>query len=269
MDNRKLSRIRSCMPKNAPVFRTIFSAFVIWGLMTGADARAETLSFCYDPYPPYTFGDEGPPTGGTKVRLLEAVTERIDGLTTTVELLPWQRCQIMVQSGQIDGILPLFPNEERGQYMVFSEDAFLQESVFWFNPTRFPNGLAWTGDYGSIAELKLGMLRGSVIDADMEAAFSAAGEITRADSVEALFLMLKHKRVDLVAIDYSVGRHHAAAIGEADSFVRLNRPISVRPSNFGLSRQTGAYKYLADFDRAIEELRTSGDLFRIQNDISN
>ena len=52
--------------------------------------RADThLTFCYDPYPPYTLGEQGPATKGLKVDLLRAVVARIDGVTAEVVLLPW------------------------------------------------------------------------------------------------------------------------------------------------------------------------------------
>ena len=66
------------------------------------------LTFCYDPYPPYTLGKEGEAEGGTKVALLNAVVQRIKGLDAKVEILPWKRCQAMAGSGDVDGILPLF-----------------------------------------------------------------------------------------------------------------------------------------------------------------
>ena len=86
-------------------------------VLTSQAAHAENLSFCYDPYPPYTLGEEGPATGGMKVALLDAVMAQIDGVSATVTLLPWKRCQAVVRSGEMDGIL-LQKIEELTLYVI-------------------------------------------------------------------------------------------------------------------------------------------------------
>ena len=127
-------------------------------LMTLLPSRAwaETLQFCYDPYPPYTLGQEGPAEGGLKVELLDAVMARIEGLSAEVTLLPWKRCQAMVRSGQFDGILPLFRNAERASYMAFSIGTFNETSRFWYRRDSAAEELDWNGDFASIAHLRLG-----------------------------------------------------------------------------------------------------------------
>jgi polar amino acid transport system substrate-binding protein len=241
--------------------RGLFLATLV--LLAPHSTKAEELSFCYDPYPPYTLGETGAPTGGLKVRLLEEVIKRIDGVTATVELLPWKRCQIEVQEGRVDGILPLFPNDERRSYMTFSDETMPEQSVFWYDRTRFPDGIDWSGSYDEIAGLQLGMLRGSYIDEDMEAAFSAGKDITRANGISALFLLLEHGRVDLVATDFAVGRYTAQQRGLSARFARIERPIATRTPRFGLSRATGADKYVAAFNTALQALRADGELDRI------
>ncbi|MEM9341653.1 MAG: transporter substrate-binding domain-containing protein [Pseudomonadota bacterium] len=222
------------------------------------------LAFCYDTYPPYALDDAGS-ASGLKITLLEEVIAQLDGVTATVTLLPWRRCQRETANGRFDGILPLFQNSEREGYMVFTEDTFQEASVFWYNRSRFPDGLEWSGDYAEFDGLTLGMINGSFHDSAMEAAFAANGEILRAVDISALFLMLQHERVDLIATDAAVGRHHTHISGTRDLFAFVERPIAVHASQFGLSRVRGADAYLDDFNAAIAMLRDQGRLDDLLN----
>ena len=228
-------------------------------------AAEEHLSFCYDPYPPYTLGEEGETRKGLKVRLLEEVVAQIPGVTASVTLMPWQRCQLQTRSGKFDGILPLFPNAERGEYLDFTDNAFEQRSAFWYSRAKFPDGLSWDGTYDEISSMRLGMLLGSHIDGEMEAAFDRQGNLTRAESVASLFLMLQHDRIDLIAIDSLVAQHTIAERATAGLFAEVVPPLRFRFSQFGLSKVTGANSHLSAFNAAISSLRTNGRIKEIQN----
>ncbi|OED50734.1 hypothetical protein AB838_00980 [Rhodobacteraceae bacterium (ex Bugula neritina AB1)] len=246
----------------------MFQKLAIAGLFLfprAALAGAE-LSFCYDPYPPYTLGQSGEPEGGTKVELLTAVTQRIDAVSARVQILPWKRCQELARSGDMDGILPLFKNEERASYLTFSEAAFLQKDSFWFLSSRFPQGLPGGGsDFPALSDLRLGMLNGGFIDEEMEAALSVAQPITRARDVPALLKLLQSNRVDLIAISEEVGHFTVKSAGLAGQIVPAASPISARYSYFGLSKASGADKYVSEFNRALAELHADGEVLRIQN----
>ncbi|WP_084299657.1 substrate-binding periplasmic protein [Leisingera caerulea] len=237
---------------------------VVAACLFAAAARAETvLTFCYDPYPPYTMGTGSIPSGGLKVQLLDAVTERIGGLSAVTVLLPWQRCLAQAKSGEANGILPLFKSPEREAFLAFSEPAFEQTNTFWYNRDRFPSGLKWGEGYAGVSHLRLGMVNGSVIDPRMEAAFSARNRIIRAGDAAGLMQMLLFGQLDLVAIDDAVGRYHVGLNGWQDRIAAAGTAVSSRTSHFGLSRASGAEAYLEEFDRAIRELKAEGEIDRI------
>ena len=234
-------------------------------LFAASALRADTvLRFCYDPYPPYTIQESGQPLTGLKVTVLAEVVALIDGVDAQVELMPWARCQDAVRQGQLDGILPLFQNDERRTYMAFTNPVFLQESTVFYRASQFPDQLAWGGEADIIAHLRLGMLRGSYIDESFEDAFRAHRGIQRGSSVDALFLMLLNERVDLIAVDTSVGRYVARQMGVTKQVGWAQHPITEKPSYFGLSRKTGADAHLEAFNAALETLRASGGLWEIE-----
>ncbi|QDI76014.1 MULTISPECIES: substrate-binding periplasmic protein [Leisingera] len=237
---------------------------VLAAFLFAAAARAETvLTFCYDPYPPYTLGTGSIPSGGLKVDLLDAVMERIGGLSAVTVLLPWQRCLAQAKSGEADGILPLYKSPEREAFLAFTEPAFQQTNTLWYNRGRFPDGLAWSAGYAGVSHLRLGMVNGSVIDPEMEAAFSARNRIVKSGDAAGLMQMLLFGQLDLIAIDDAVGRYHVGLNGWHDRIAAAGKPVSSRMSHFGLSRASGAAAYLEEFDRAIRELKAEGEIGRI------
>lgn len=249
------------------VHRSLMSAwFVLIASLVWPSSQAwaqSDLVFCYDPYPPYTLGQEGPAIHGLKVELLNAVTERIDGVSARVELMPWKRCQAQARSGQVDGILPLFRNTDRETYLSFTRVTHREASAFFYNREKYPDGIAWGGDFGELSHHRLGMLNGSFIDDEMEKEFSSVQEITRVRDVKTLLQLLLKGRVDLVATEQTVGRYTAQQNGWQERISIIMQPISERRSRFGLSKASGADRHLDAFNRAILELDEVGAIEQI------
>lgn len=237
--------------------RRILAPLALW-IVAAQTVFADDLAFCYDPYPPYTLGDEGTPSGGLKVELLEAVVDQIDGLGASVTLLPWKRCQSVVRDGAMDGILPLFRNAERETYMALTDGAIQQRTTFWHRTGAFEAGFAWTGNYEELAHLRLGMLNGSYIDTEMETAFEEQRGITRARDMQTLMELLLRERVDLVAVDHSVARYILRTNGWEGQMQPIGRPIVEKMSYFGLSKASGADRHLEAFNAAIATLKEDG-----------
>lgn len=242
---------------------TFYSTLLCSLLGTSPVLAAQHLVFCYDPYPPYAMLENEETPTGTKVRLLQTVVDRIDGVTAEVVLLPWRRCLTEAQEGRLDGILPLFYSVERETYLTYSIATHTQISTFWFNSTTFPKGVNWDGDLVELAHYTLGMVRGSIIDPEMEAAFAAHNQISRASNAESLMRMLRFGRVDLIAIDQSVGRYNVLRNGWEDHIKMIEHPISEQKSYFALSNASGAADLLPEFNKAIVELHEAGTIEQI------
>ena len=223
-----------------------------------------TFTFCYDPYPPYTLGQTGTPTGGLKVQLIDAVFNKMDGVQVEVVLLPWKQCQLQTKLGNIDGILPLFKNDERSQYMLFSDSVFDQTSVFWYKKSKYPNGITWH-HFSDLADLKLGMVIGSFIDQEMETMFETNRGIHRGKSVENLFEVLLKERVDLIAIDQGVGKYVRQQNNWQDDIAMVHKPIGLQESYIGLSKKSEVSTLLDNINKIIAKLHKNGTIKQIRN----
>jgi len=226
-------------------------------LITPGALAQKDFTFCYDPYPPFTLGQTGKPTGGSKVELINTVFNEIDGINANVILLPWKQCQLQVKRGNIDGILPLFKNNTRSEYMIFSDSTFRQNSVFWYKKSKYPNGINWS-TFEDLSHLKLGMLIGGYIDKDMENTFESGKGIQRGKSVDNLFKLLLKERVDLVAIDESVGYYVRNKNQWNTDIEKLDKEINIKYSYFGLSKKSDVIHILPAINKAIKKLKATG-----------
>lgn len=246
--------------------RNIIGAAALAAFGVPAKAEAETrLTFCFDPYPPYTYETDGKITSGLKVDLLQAVVSRIDGLSAEVQNLPWKRCQAQAEAGKVDGILPLFKTPARERYLAFTTGTFHETYNFWYRRAQFPDGLTWDGEIASVAHLRMGVLTGAFIAQELEAGLEPGNEIVWVKDVGSLMQMLEFGRVDLAVTDRIVGHYTVRQNGWQDSLQIVETPIASKPSYFALSRITGAEQYIEDFNRAIDEMHADGTITAILN----
>ncbi|MEY8801037.1 substrate-binding periplasmic protein [Leisingera sp. XS_AS12] len=230
------------------------------GLMSCMASAETMLTFCFDPYPPYTYASGGKITGGLKVDLLQAVVSKIEGVSAEVQMLPWKRCQVQAEAGNVDGILPLFKSADRERFLAFTDATFEESYNFWFSTERFPDGFEWDGRVESVAGLRLGVLTGAFVSHELIAGLGSDKSIVWVKDIESLMQMLKFGRVDLAVSDRLVGHHTVRQNGWQDSLRPVDPDITSKPAHFGLSRLTGAEAYLEDFNRALGELKRDGTI---------
>ncbi|OHX10366.1 substrate-binding periplasmic protein [Chromobacterium sphagni] len=228
-------------------------------------AEGRTLAMCYDKYPPYAIGEFGAVTeSGIKVRLLQEIAKQL-GLVVVVRILPWGRCQAEAKEGRLDGILPLYKTPEREQYLEFSAPVMKQYNCFLYKKSAFHGDVDWK-NYDKLKKHRLGMEIGSVVDKAMEAAFASSHPIERAADSVALIKMIDSGRIDLATIDSNVGRYLVDQQGVGETIGVSNVPIGqLSYASFGLSKASGAARWIPEFNKAIEKMRASGQLEKIVN----
>ncbi|MES2259564.1 MAG: transporter substrate-binding domain-containing protein [Pseudomonadota bacterium] len=228
----------------------------------GAAAAPRTLHFCFDEHPPYVLAAKaGKAPTGIKVAIAATVFSQLD-MQIDVRILPFARCLAMVESGQMDGALPLSMSAEREKFMAFSQPVNTQVTVFVYKKSRFPNGVAWK-TYDDIKHLNLAMNRGSIIDQAMEAAFGSVRPIARAIDAETLIKLVDAERVDLVALDKAVATYLVQAAGLAGVLETSEQTISETSAYFGISRKSELVRLLPEINRVLDELHRSGVLARL------
>ncbi|WP_158253737.1 substrate-binding periplasmic protein [Chromobacterium alticapitis] len=237
------------------------SLSILWAVAVWGAERKVTL--CYDKYPPYAMGEfDSLADSGIKVRVLQEIGRQL-GLTVAVKILPWKRCLSEAQDGRVDGILPLYKTPEREQFMEFSEPVMRQYNCFLYKKSAFHGTVDWK-DYETLKSHRLGMEIGSVVDKDMEAAFESAHPIQRAVDSVTLIKMMESGRIELATVDSNVGKFLVRQQGVEDTVGVSDVPIGkLSYAAFGLSKASGAAKWIPDFNKALARMRATGQLDKI------
>ncbi|QJB55304.1 transporter substrate-binding domain-containing protein [Pseudodesulfovibrio sp. zrk46] len=155
--------------------RKIVFIAMAW-LFTVSAAWCDPLVFvAEDGFPPYSYYEHGRVQGIDAEVLREAGSRA--GVDVKVELVPWKRVLFMVQSGQVDGAIAMFRNEEREKIFHFSKNPVHVTNLVAF----FPKGSSFR--YRTIADLydmTAFVIAGYAISAEFEEAVKQ-GKIRRVE----------------------------------------------------------------------------------------
>jgi polar amino acid transport system substrate-binding protein len=237
----------------------------IFLLMSGvACADPKTVNLCFNNYPPYVIGDEtrySSQVEGVKVDIASTVFKELK-VPVNITIMPFARCLSMVESGAMDGALPLSKNDEREKYMAFSHQANPQHFVFVYKKSRFPKGISWK-TYNDISDLRLGINFGSYIDKNMEVAFSAVKPIERPTNIETMITMLEKERIDLGAMDKLVALHMIRKLNLVGKLDVSEQTIGDNKVYFGISRKSEAIKLLPAINRILDRMNMDGSMVKL------
>ncbi|WP_413290865.1 substrate-binding periplasmic protein [Bdellovibrio sp. HCB337] len=216
-----------------------------------ATAEEKGFVFCYDPYPPFAVGEFDKYTReGLKVQALEELGQAIN-LKFKVILLPLTRCLQETAKGTLDGVLPIYKTSLREKTLVFTRPAFVQETVLFYRKKSFPNGLEWK-NWSELSHLKLGTLLGTYIDKNMEENFQIKNNLHHANDLSSLFTQLNEKRIDLVAIERSVGEWTIQKSNFSLSIASSRQSISEQESFYAISKKSPLLEKLDLINGAID-----------------
>lgn len=227
-------------------------------------AEQRPVRLCFNHYPPYVFGDEiagAEPSGGLKVELARQVFAEL-GVPLRLTVLPFQRCLKLIESGVMDGALPLAQTQERERYMTFSGPANPQSYVFVYRRARFPDGLRWD-NIDELTRWRLLLNLGSAVDAEMEARFSRVAPILRSPDLKTLLLMLNADRADLGAMDRQVALHMISTLGLGGQLAISQQPINDRPVRFGFAQGSPAAALVPRIDAILIRMHRDGSMAKL------
>ncbi|TNE75004.1 MAG: amino acid ABC transporter substrate-binding protein [Gammaproteobacteria bacterium] len=243
-------------------------AFAIVALLsTSMPAHAEeeraSYRFCEDPWPPYTDGEVGRhPEKGMAVELFREFSARMEA-DFELMLLPWKRCLHWVKTGQFDGIMLLTRNEERAQYLLFSDPVHHDVNLVW---TR--QGRNFQRDFNSFEDLK-GLKVGTVAGFNYGEPFNKAVEEYELDIDEGPSILSSLKRLDLNRIDvFLVNRDAGEQALKSEPLLRSRLkyqagPFEKVPFHIGLSAESPVTREYSQLNDTIADMREDGTLERI------
>lgn len=219
-----------------------------------------------EPLPPYTLGQVGGLSqGGITQKLLDAIFRRLD-LKYEIQLVPFARAIKSAQAGKSDGLPLLMKNEERVQFLLFTDPILENKEVFYFSTEKTPH-FQWT-DYTDLKGLTIGLVNGYTYGEHFLAAIKQYDlEILYAKDTTENLRRLIAGRVDLTLEDESIVKTLLADFPEWKT--RIQAADKLVTSYFwymGVSKKSPLAERIEEINRILAAMRADGSLATILND---
>ncbi|WP_311197503.1 substrate-binding periplasmic protein [Rugamonas brunnea] len=187
--------------------------------------------------------------------------------TVRFELYPWPRAQALVAQGKVDLLVGPYKSPARLGQMAFSQLPFYRDQmVFYARPDAH---IAWTGDYGKLADRRIVILNGWVYGAAFTQA-STGLHTSVANTVESGLLMVAHQHVDLFATNVRNTEPVLARLHLTGMVTPLPQALDQQDGYFAFPHDSEHDALRACFDAAFRllvergELKRLGQQFRVQ-----
>lgn len=216
------------------------------------------LHFCNSHWPPFSYGnDKDQLIGGYAIDFIREISVRI---RTPVQLsiMPWLRCLSMAKKGLVDGIMLLTPNDERRQFLHFTEPLLSDANLLWYRADN-PH----VADRRSFDELK-GLRIGVVSGFNYGEAFKQAREDLKLDvepapSVRSNFLRLERGWIDVFLVNRVVADYNLLSRPDIRALlVSKQGPFEQVGFHVGLAKAGKGATLLEQFNTAISDMKRAG-----------
>lgn len=222
-------------------------------LLCGTAYAGRVVNLASTDYPPY-FSPQLPGDGVVAAITRAALAKH--GHTLQLHYRPWARLMAEVKAGQFDGVMAVWYEPARAEYLHYSLP--LVNTVMGFYG-RLDRPLA-TQPLSALRTRVIGTVRGyknpDVFDRAGLKQELAADDLTNLRKLAA-------GRLDLVLIDKVLARHLQGKLttSERNAIRWQDPPLSVMPLHVGLRRElSDGEQLLADFNDGLQTLRKNGQL---------
>jgi polar amino acid transport system substrate-binding protein len=182
------------------------------------------------------------------------------GYEVKIRFMPWKRAIHDTKNGHYDGLMGLYHTEERAEWLAYSHSIAAIRIVFFAEKGKDIS-------YSSLSDLKpykIGIERGFAYTEEFDSADFLDKEPVRDGILN--FKKLVNNRIDLVAASEKVFLHMVNSKGEnaAENLQVIEPPLTTSRIYNGITRKKeGHEKIVADFNRALREIKQDGTFARI------
>lgn len=219
-------------------------------------ASAQAIRVVGDSWPPYV--DKTLPDNGLAVAIVDAGLRK-SGYTPDFRVAQWSKALAGAKAGLYDVVAAIWYSDERNDTLLFSEP-FLENRVYFVkrrgSPVRFSN-------LNELSAYRIGVVRD----------FSYGPEIDNLSALKIpnnyvvqMLLGVVSGSLDLAVVEERVAlfEMNRYMSNQAQDLEFVGQPVSVRGLRIAASRvYPGNEKLIADFNAAIEEMKTDGSFEKI------
>jgi polar amino acid transport system substrate-binding protein len=218
-------------------------------------AWADSFRLVTFEYPPYEYSENGE-VKGLAVDIVRAAFKLMNH-EVVIEILPWPRCQVLFERGDVDGIFTYFQNDERQASTLSSKEVAVTQTIaLW---TLKHAKIEFNGDLTRLQEHNFGITPKTSYGERFDTAMKYGLLHTEAAaSIEGNIRKLVNGRIDIWVSNRDGAVHELRRLGLAGAVRELKHPIQVVPAFVGFSRLRNHAALRDSFDQALATLKHSG-----------
>ncbi len=237
----------------------ILTGIVVLGNRMAEGGEIKTVQIATLEWPPY-IGRDMPKNGyiaNITRAAFQAAGYRLRDIN--IEFMPWQRAVDLTREGEYDGVLCMYPSEERTRLFRLSDPVPGGPVVLFKLESR--DDVDFDGTMESLRGYKIGVIAGYV----NSRAFDEADYLDKAEvpTNEQNLRQLLAGRVDLIAMDHLVANYILALRipGKLKQIKPLKPPLALNNLHVGFSRNVAeSERKWRDYNEGLARIRQSGKL---------
>lgn len=234
---------------------TLFIVLIFISLAQNVHGKGETVTVAYTEWFPYTFQDNGKPSG-FEIDIFRAVVQRM-GVHARFAQYPWKRCLYSIERGDVDAVISMLKTPEREVYTYYPDEhiSFSKTVLFTTRDRR----IKFEGSYESLKGYTVGIIMGFSYGEK----FDSASFLNKDESKDVGILISKllKGRVDLAAENKFVVGAYAKKMAVAERIRFFEPPIHSQKLYVGFSKKKNLQGLSDRFSKALREFKKT-DAFR-------
>ncbi|OUR85092.1 hypothetical protein A9Q75_00245 [Colwellia psychrerythraea] len=228
--------------------QNILSVLIFVLYMITNNAIAETYKFVGTTFTHILEQDSSGINKGIGAELATKIMTNI-GHDIEIEIYPWKRAQMMVESGLADVLIGPYKTSKREVFFNFNSYHFYQDYMIFYS--RHDNEFTWNGDLSALNHLKIGLMAGWAYG-DKFDNYKNKLSIVILHSFNSCFGMLLKNRIDLCALNQRNAEKYLST--NKHKFRQVKTPISSVKGYYGFSKKLELHDLRIEFDRELKKL---------------
>jgi polar amino acid transport system substrate-binding protein len=243
--------------------KVIVSVLMAYSVMssTGLSYADNGPLILEDPWPPYTFGEDGQPDGGIAVEITKTIFRRI-GLEPRLGLFPWKRVLKMAEMGRADGIMLLMKKKDREAYLVYTDKLFTnRDRVYGNNDTKNIT----LKSLSSLKDFRIGYVMGYSYGDTVDKLLSSSEQRKISGyTPENIIASVVNKRVDfIIEIKPVVDSILKNNVGWTGNIHEMNIELETYDYYMAISKKSKYVSYIPKMNKVINQMKQDGTMDRL------
>ncbi len=225
----------------------------------------QIVTLAEDPQPPYVNVTDGKITGGIAVQIVQKIFDKLPEVDVNFELMPWKRALVEAKYGRTDGIIFVSKNQEREEYLAYSDAIFEGRAVFFYRKPPMSKRFNWH-TLSDLAPYTIVAIRGQGILKILQTRAKDANlalNIHVVNNEETAMSMLQLGRVDLALFNEIVGKTMVNNNDDYFYIVAADKVFAARTYHMALSKKSKARELMPRINDIILELKSNGEIDQI------